>query len=63
MFGELVEWVLNLEPGFAFLLALPFMVAVAGLLSEALRNRRTQGTSRSGADVQTTPHDRHVWSR
>ena len=35
MFAELVEWVMNLDREFAFLLALPFLVALAGLLADA----------------------------
>jgi hypothetical protein len=31
---ELIVWLSTLEPGFAFLLALPFLVAGAGLLAE-----------------------------
>jgi hypothetical protein len=42
MLGELLEWVLNLDREFAFLLALPFAVAIAGVLSEALRNRTSR---------------------
>jgi hypothetical protein len=42
MFGELVEWILNLDRQFAFLLCLPFLVAAAGLLSETVLRRRSQ---------------------
>lgn len=41
-FTELRDWLAALSPEFGFLLALPFAVAIAGLLS--LRLRR-QGTS------------------
>jgi len=37
--NELFVWLSTLEPGFAFLLALPFVVAVAGLLSEYCQAR------------------------
>jgi hypothetical protein len=33
-------WLGSLEPGFAFLLALPFIVAIAGLLAGWARHRR-----------------------
>jgi len=36
---ELVHWLLSLDPSFAFLLVLPFLVGLAGLLSEYLRKR------------------------
>ena len=40
--SELWEWLFTIEPPFGFLLALPFLVAFAGLLSEwhRWRNRR-----------------------
>jgi hypothetical protein len=42
---ELIDWLTSLKPPFAFLLALPFLVGLAGLVSEYLRGRRarTQG--------------------
>jgi len=39
MLGELVEWIVNLDRDMAFLFALPFMVAAAGLAVHALENR------------------------
>ena len=44
--GDLYRWVLSLDPSFAFLLALPFVVACVGLLSEYLRTRRAAANSR-----------------
>ena len=44
--GELYRWVLSLDPSFAFLLALPFVVGFVGLLSEYLRQRRAVANSR-----------------
>ena len=38
MFAELIEWVMNLDREFAFLLALPFAVAAAGFLAERMRS-------------------------
>ena len=37
--GVTIQWFLSLDPGFAFLLTLPFLVALAGLGSEYLRKR------------------------
>ena len=36
---ELIDWLAALEAPFAFLLALPFMVAFVGLAGEFVRNR------------------------
>ena len=44
--GELIQWLLSLDPSFAFLLALPFVVGFAGFLSEHLRRRRARAISR-----------------
>ena len=44
--GELSQWLLSLDAYFAFLLALPFVVGFAGLLSEHLRRRRARAISR-----------------
>lgn len=37
---ELIEWLRALDPVFAFLLALPFAVAAAGLAAEFVRRSR-----------------------
>jgi hypothetical protein len=42
MINELLDWLADLEPGFAFLLALPFLVAAAGLLGDAVRKWRSR---------------------
>ena len=39
---ELVGWLNSLDPPFAFLLALPFLVGLAGLLAEHIRQRRAR---------------------
>jgi hypothetical protein len=44
--GELIQWLLSLDPSFAFLLALPFVVGFVGLLSEYLRHRRAKAIER-----------------
>jgi hypothetical protein len=36
MFAELIEWAMNLDREFAFLLLLPFAVALAGFVAEAV---------------------------
>lgn len=43
---ETQGWFLSLQPEFAFLLALPFLVAIAGLLSEFVFHRRRDKTLR-----------------
>ena len=43
---ELVQWLTALDRPFAFLLALPFMVAVAGLVAEFVRQRRVRLANR-----------------
>ena len=63
MFGELVEWVLNLDREFAFLLALPFVVAIAGLLSHVIRSGKTPGVAREDAGAYRVRPDQHVWGR
>jgi len=50
-YRELTEWLGSLDPGFAFLLALPFMVTFAGLAGEYVRSR----LYRRGSD---THHER-----
>jgi len=53
--SELVDWVRQLEPSFAFLLGLPILVAVAGVAAEALRRRSgraaRQGSRASGSSM------------
>ena len=63
MFGELVEWMLNLDPEFAFLLALPFAVGLAGFLSEAVRDRRTRHGPHQPESAGKVSHETHVFSR
>ena len=40
--SELRQWLATLEPGFAFLLALPFVVGLMGLAAEWVRRRAQQ---------------------
>jgi hypothetical protein len=42
---ETIQWFISLEPSFAFLLALPFLVGFAGFLGEYLRQRRANETN------------------
>lgn len=37
---SLLRWAQALDPGFAFMLALPFVVAAAGLVAEGARRMR-----------------------
>jgi hypothetical protein len=37
---EVRQWMVMLEPPFAFMLALPFIIAVAALVTEFVRQRR-----------------------
>ena len=43
---ELLSWVRQLEPSFAFLMGLPVLVAMAGLAAEALRRRARRAAAR-----------------
>ena len=52
---ELFDWLAALDPVFAFLLALPFAVAAAGLCAEAVRRRRARATTRAKEDRRYTP--------
>lgn len=43
-FSELLEWIVALPPDFAFLLALPFLVAAAALIQDVIcRSCKCQG--------------------
>ena len=46
MIEELGQWIISLNRPFAFLLALPFMVALAGLIAEFVRQRRARLANR-----------------
>ena len=54
MFAELVDWILSLDRQFAFLLSLPFLVAFAGLLSEAVRQRSSRRDTPDAARARPT---------
>lgn len=43
---ELLQWLMALDRPFAFLLALPFIVALAGLAAEFVRQRRVRQPNR-----------------
>lgn len=60
--SELLAWLRELEPAFAFLLALPFAVAAAGLAVE-LRHRsarRARRPSRPAEAAGITDHAAHA---
>ena len=49
---DLLRWVMALDRPFAFLLALPFMVALAGLAAEFVRQCRVRLSNRSNGEVK-----------
>lgn len=51
MIHELGEWIASLDRPFAFLLALPFMVALVGLVAELVRQRRAKWPRRSNGET------------
>ena len=57
MFAELIEWVMNLDREFAFLLALPFAVAAAGFVAERVRGHDRREKLRP---EQRDLHVRHI---
>lgn len=48
---ELIEWLMALDRPFAFLLALPFVVALAGLVAEFVRQRGGRLLNRSNGEA------------
>lgn len=46
--NELLTWLATLDPVFAFLLALPFLVAAAGGLAEGVRYFRDRRSQEAG---------------
>ena len=63
MFAELIEWTMNLDREFAFLLLLPVAVALAGICAE-LANRRTPETDTARrAHSASSGRMTGVWSR
>ena len=48
--SELIQWINSLDASFAFLLALPFLVALAGLLAEFVRQRRARSSRDKHSD-------------
>lgn len=49
---ELIEWLVALDRPFAFLLALPFVVALAGLAAEIVRQRGGRLPKRSNGEAR-----------
>lgn len=62
MFAELIEWVMGLDPEFAFLLALPFAVAIAGFLAEGGRAREHRTRERSQPRASGVAHIGRPWT-
>ena len=58
--ADLGRWLAALEPSFAFLLALPFLVAAAGLLALRLEPRAKRRERRSGAIERAPGRPAHV---
>ena len=52
MIEEFGQWLMGLDRSFAFLLALPFMVALAGLVAELVRQRRMKLPNRSDGEAR-----------
>jgi hypothetical protein len=62
MFAELIEWAMNLDREFAFLLLLPFAVALAGFAAEARSRTGTRKTAPPASSGHRTPMT-GAWSR
>jgi hypothetical protein len=52
MIDEVVQWFASLDRSFAFLLALPFMVVLAGLVGEFVRRRKDKLPSRPNGEAR-----------
>jgi hypothetical protein len=53
--SALIDWLATLDPAFAFLLALPFIVAAAALCADAVRAARAGAPMRTEEDRRYTP--------
>jgi hypothetical protein len=62
MFAELIEWTMNLDREFVFLLLLPFAVALAGFLAEAGTRRKAHMNASSTQAAHSGPMT-GAWSR
>ena len=62
MLNELVEWVVSLDRDMAFLFALPFIVAVAGLIAYVVEERRARRSSQPQTYGAAATHHRQVWN-
>jgi hypothetical protein len=49
LLNDLGQWLMALDRPFAFLLALPFLVAAAGLVSHLVRQRRDRARARNAS--------------
>ena len=52
MIEEFGQWLMGLDRSFAFLLALPFMVALTSLIAELVRQRRMKLPDRSNGEAR-----------
>ena len=60
---EIIDWLSGLDRVFAFMLALPFVVAIAGLLAEYWRHLRRHSHTASGGEIRgsSDSHGFHAW--
>jgi hypothetical protein len=58
--ADLSRWIAELEPAFAFLFALPFVVAGAGFLALRAESRDTRRARRSAAIERASGRPAHV---
>ncbi|MCC6611581.1 MAG: hypothetical protein IT515_18150 [Burkholderiales bacterium] len=58
--ADLVLWITELDASFAFLLALPFVVAAVGLLASHQESRGGRREARAGAADRAPGHPAHV---
>jgi hypothetical protein len=63
--NELMEWIAALDPAMAFLFALPFLVAAAGLFGHlvrsALSHKRADTPSVRAPSAVQPRHNHHAW--
>lgn len=60
MIRELVVWLQSQDPAFLFLLVLPFVVAIVGLLTELAERRRLGGRDSRSRQAPSGHHVKHA---